>query len=234
MNDKSPTIGLQDPAQTLAIRLGAIAAILLGLGYLLIIPVYASVGAPPHDGEAWLRYLPGKTQQWWMILWLSIVTDLLFLPVAMALYCVLGRFNRPVMVLSSALMGLFVMLDLAITWTHYATILELYRRYALAPDPAHQAAFVTGADCASAVLNTPLEIVYSIVTLSLGILLAGWVMLRARLAPVSSWLALITGVLGLLALTGYAPYIVGNALAATLWLFFVGVWMWRLSRASNP
>lgn len=35
-------------------------------------------------GEAWFKYLPGKTTVWWAILGLSVLTDFLFLPVALA------------------------------------------------------------------------------------------------------------------------------------------------------
>jgi hypothetical protein len=80
-------------------------------------------------------------------------------------------------------------------------------------------------------LNSPLEIVYSIVLLSAGILVAGWVMLRAKVQRAAAWLALITGVLGLLSLSGLGLFIMGNALAATAWLLFLGIWLSRLSRA---
>jgi hypothetical protein len=79
-------------------------------------------------------------------------------------------------------------------------------------------------------LNSPLEIVYSIVLLSTGILLVGWVMLRARTQLPAAWLALTTGVLGLLSPTGLGLFIMGNALAGTAWLFFIGVWLLWLSR----
>ena len=224
-------IGLKEPSQRLAIRIGAVAATLVCIGYLVIIPLYWAVGAPPHDGEAWFRYLPGRTAQWWAILWISVATDLLYVPVALTLYQVLGRFNRPLMILSNALFGLFVTLDLAITWTHYGTILELYRLCDQAPESVNRAAFVSGANYALAMLNSPLEIVYSIVLLSAGILVAGWVMLRAKVQLAAAWLAIITGVLGLLSLSGLGLFIMGNALAATAWLLFLGIWLSRLSRA---
>ena len=74
-------------------------------------------------------------------------------------------------------------------------------------------------------------IVYSIVLLSAGILVVGWVMLRAKVQLAAAWLAIITGVLGLLSLSGLGLFIMGNALAATAWLLFLGIWLSRLSRA---
>ena len=59
-------------------RVGSIAALLLGIGYVIIIPLYAHVGVPPNGGEAWFKYLPGKTTVWWTILGLSVFTDFLY------------------------------------------------------------------------------------------------------------------------------------------------------------
>ena len=84
-------------------RWGGLSALLLGLGYLLTIPLYVAVGAPPHGGEARLGYLVGKTTVWWAILGLSVFTDLLFLPVALALYRALRSVNKNAMVFATTL-----------------------------------------------------------------------------------------------------------------------------------
>jgi hypothetical protein len=38
-------------------RVGGIAAILLAIAYVVIVPLYAEVGAPPSGGHAWFKYL---------------------------------------------------------------------------------------------------------------------------------------------------------------------------------
>ena len=212
-------------------RLGSLAAILLGIGYIVIIPLYAHVGAPPGGGEAWFRYLPGKTAIWWAILALSVFTDLLYVPLALALYLALEKVNRNAMLLAVAFMGLFVVLDLAITWSHYASILVLFNNYSAATTEAQRAAYLAAADYGSAVLMSPLEVVYAIVTLSVGILVAGLVMLRGVFDKITAWLALATGVFGIAALTGWGVAIYGNALLATIWLFFAGYRLYRLAQA---
>lgn len=67
-------------------------------------------------------------------------------------------------------------------------------------------------------------------TLSSGILVTGLVMLRSAFNRATAWLAIATGVLGVASLTGFAVAIIGNALCATLWLFFVGYKLLRLAR----
>ena len=192
--------------------------------------MYAHVGAPPNGGEAWFNYLPGKTTVWWAILGLSVFTDFLYLPVTLALWLALKEVDRNVMLLATALVGLFVVLDLSVTWSHYASILTLYRSYAAAIDDAHRASYIAAVNYASAMLSSPLEIVYAIVTLSCGMLLIGFVMLRGTFNKITAYLALGTGVLGILSLTGFSLAIIGNALFATAWLFFVGYRLCRLAQ----
>lgn len=212
-------------------RVGGVAAFVLGIGYVIIIPLYADVGAPPpNGGEAWFKYLPGKTRVWWAILSLSVFTDFLYVPVAFALYLALKELNRNLMLLATAFVGLFVVLDLAVTWSHYASVLTLYGNYATATDEAHRASYIAAANYASAMLNSPLEIVYAIMTLSSGILLIGFVMLRGAFNKITAYLALGTGVLGILSLTGFSFAIIGNALFATAWLFFVSYRLYRLAQ----
>ena len=72
-------------------RVGGMAAILLAIAYVVIVPLYAEVGAPPSGGHAWFKYLDGKTTIWWWIVALSVITDFLFVPVAWALHLALQR-----------------------------------------------------------------------------------------------------------------------------------------------
>jgi hypothetical protein len=77
---------------------------------------------------------------------------------------------------------------------------------------------------------TRLFIFYAIVIPSIGLLLAGITMVKGRFGKVSAWTGVITGVLGVLSLTGFYPLVMANALGATLWFFLVGVRLLRLGR----
>jgi len=120
MRVESTTVDSADADQKQWYRVGGIAAFILGIAYIIIVPLYAHVGAPPTDGEPWFNCLPAKTTVWWVILGLSVLTDFLFVPVAFALYLALKAINRNAMLLATAFVGLFVVLDLAVTWSHYA------------------------------------------------------------------------------------------------------------------
>ena len=216
-------------------RWGGLSALLLGLGYLLTIPLYVAVGAPPHGGEARLGYLVGKTTVWWAILGLSVFTDLLFLPVALALYRALRSVNKNAMVVATTLVGLFVVLDLAVTWTNYAALITLSEGYGTAT-ALQRAADVGAATYAAAVLDSSLEAIYSILILSIGILVTSLVMRRGVFGRGTAYIGVVTGVGGIVAVVGLyfasvlSVMIVVVSALTTLWIVLVGVRLIRLSR----
>jgi hypothetical protein len=213
-------------------RVGGISALALGIESLIIFPLFARVGAPPTGGEIWLKYLQGKTTVWWTILWLCVLTDFLYIPVGLALYVALERVNRSAMLLGSAFVGLFVALDLAVTWTNYAAPLTLSRLYAAATNEVQRAGYVAAANYASAVLASPIEVFYAIVDLSLGIFIIGFVMLKER--EIFRWttvyLGLAAGLFGFISVGGFFIAVMLNAVLTTVWLLFVGYRLCRLSR----
>jgi hypothetical protein len=227
---KETAVNTVGPGQKQWYRVGAIAALALGVGYIIIFPLYAHVGPPPSDGDAWFKYLPGKTTVWWAIVGLSVFTDLLFVPLALALYLVLKGYNRNAMLLATAFVGLFVVLDLAVTWSHYASILTLYGKYSIATDDVQRARYLAAANYGTAMLTSPVEIVYAIVTLSFGILVVGFVMLDGVFSKITAYLGIATGILGIASLTRLSLAIIGNALVATTWLFLVGYRLYRLAQ----
>ncbi len=208
-------------------RWGGIAALLLAIGYVVIIPLFAWAGAPPATGEAWFRYLPGKTTVWWAIIWLSLATDLLYLPVAWALWTALRKVGKNLMLAAVVCLHLFVVLDLAVTWTHHASLLALFQNYSNTADQAHRAAYLAAAEYASSIYATPLLTFYAIVIPSLGVLFASIAMIKARFGKAAAWTGVITGLFGLLSLTGFFPLVMANAMGATLWFFLVGAQLLR-------
>lgn len=230
MNTKKMMDNAVDPDGKWLYRVGGICALVLGIAYLVTIPLYAHVGAPPTGGEAWLKYLAGKTTEWWAILSLSVLTDLLYVPVALALYIALKGINRNAMLLATALVGLFIVLDLAVTWTNYASLITLSSNYAAATNDAQRMVYVAAANYASAVLASRLEAVYAIVILSSGILTISLVMLKGIFNKMTAYVGLVTGVLGIVSITGWNVAIIMNAVLATVWVLFVGYRLYRLYR----
>jgi hypothetical protein len=217
-------------------RAGGISAIALGVAYVVIIALYVPMGAPPSGSEARLRYVAGNTTAWWLIVWLSVLTDLLFIPVALSLYVALKGVNKNVMLLATACIALFIILDLAITWTNYAALIGLSSKYTRAATEAQRMAAITAADYPSAVLESSLLFVYNTLVLAVGILLTGFVMLKGTFSKGVAYLGVATGVLGIVSVVG--PFVVSalsvtiiiTSVLTTVWVWFVGCRLYVLGR----
>jgi hypothetical protein len=237
MSVEQITVSAADPDGKWLYRVGGISALLLGIGYLVTIPLYVQVGAPPSGGgEAWLTYLVGKTTVWWAILGLSVLTDVLYIPVALALYLALKGISRNVMLVATAFVGLFVVLDLAVTWPNYASLITLSGNFAAATGDIQRAAYVAAANYASTVLASNLEAVYSIGFLSVGMLLIGVVMLKGVFGKTTAYLGMVTGILGIVAVAG-PPFVSALRLTViiasvltTVWVLLVGYRLFGLGR----
>ncbi len=217
------------------LRAGAVSAFVLVIGYLLTFPIYAGVGdAPPQGVEAQLAYFATHAKGWWAILGLMVFTDLLYVPIYVALYQALRDVNRHAMRLAAACAGLFVVLDLALTWTAYSTLLLAGGQFAGAATGAQRAAAVAAASYPSAMLGSPLLGTYAVLLPSLAILFAGLVMRRGPFSK-AAWLALAVGATGIVFMGSYFVGALGvlriiNALLATAWYGWVGWGLWRLGR----
>lgn len=225
-----------DPDGKWLYRVGGISALVLGIAYIITIALYARAGAPPSGGgEVWLTYLAGNTTVWWGILGLSVLTDLLYVPVAFSLYLALKAVNRNAMLVATAFVGLFVALDLAVTWPNYASLIALSGKYAATTNEAQRAAYVAAADYASTVLGSSVEVVYSIVVLAFGILLIGLVMLKGPFSKSTAILGVITGILGILSFgsvfaSALSITVIITSVLTIVWLLFVGYRLYRLGR----
>lgn len=224
-----------DPDGKWLYRVGGISALILGIGYIIIIALYVPIGAPPSGAEARLTYLAENTTAWWAILGLSVLTDFLFVPVALSLYLALKGINRNAMLVATAFVGLFVVLDLPLTWTNYDALITLSASYAAATSDAQRAVFVTAATYPSIVTDSSLLFVYNTLTLSVGILLTGLVMLKGVFSKSAAYLAVATGILGIIAVAGsfFVNTLIVTIIASSLtmvWVLFVGSRLYRLGQ----
>lgn len=217
-------------------RAGGISALALGIAYVVIIALYVPMGAPPSGSEARLTYLAGNTTAWWAILGLSVLTDFLFVPVALSLYVVLEKVNRSAMLLASSCVALFIVLDLAITWTNYAALITLSSKYTRAANEAQRVAAITAADYPSAVLESSLLFVYNTLVLAVGILMTGLVMLKGTFSKTAAYLGMATGIFGVVSVLGsfltsaLSVTIIITSVLTTVWVWLVGYRLFGIGR----
>ena len=222
-------------SERLAYRVGGVCGLVLGLAYLVIIALYAPIGAPPVSVDGLLPYLARSSTRWSWIIGLSVMTDFLFVPLALSIYFALRKVNSYTACLAAACVILFVLLDLAITWTNYASLMTLASAYRSTVTEAERTAILTMATPAAALLHSNLLFVYNTLTLAVGILLSGIIMLRSTFGKSTAYLGVATGCAGILSVIG--PFfasalqnaiIVASSLTA-LWLFIVGYQFCRMA-----
>ena len=212
----------------------------LGVSYVVIIVAYVLAGAPPNEVEPWLKYLAERTTAWWTILGLSVLTDFLFVPVAISLFLALKNVNRNAMLAGAGLLIAFAFLDLAVTWPNYASLIRLSGQYTLATNDALRThVIVTAAQYPAAVLSSSLTGMYAILIPSLGNLIVGLVMLKGDFSKLTAYLAVTSGILGVVAVVGpHLARVLGLAIVigsvlTTVWVFMAGYRLYRLGRASQ-
>ena len=227
-----------DPEGKWMYRVAGICAIALAVGYFLTFPLYGWVGNPPASGvEAQLAYFGEHAAGWWTIAFLMVVTDLLLVPIFFGIYMALKHINKGLMLVALAFKAfLFVILDLAVTWTAFSTMIITGVQYGAATTEAQRAALAAAAAYASAMLASPLAQVYANVIPALGVLFAGVVMLKGVFNKATAYLALAMGLVGILYLgsffiDGLAVLAIIAALLAMIFYLLVGVRLYRLSRA---
>jgi hypothetical protein len=237
MSEQKVVVNAPDTNGKWLYRVGGISAIIFGLSYIAIMALYVPMGAPPSGAEAHLAYVSQHTSAWWAILGLSVLTDFLLVPIALALYLALKGINRNAMLAATAFVGLFVILDLALTWTNYAMLILLSGEYAAAPSDALRAVFITAAIYPSMVVKSNLIFVYNSFTLAIGIFITGLVMLNGAFSKITAYLGLATGILGIVAVTSSffadvvsSVTIILASVLTTVWVFLVGYRLYKLGR----
>lgn len=237
MNAQNAVVNAVDREGKWLYRVAGICAFILVVGYFLTFPIYAWVGnSPASDVEAQLIYFGEHAAGWWAIAFLMVVTDLLLVPIFFGIYMALRHINQGLMLVALTFKALlFVILDLAVTWTAFSAMIIAGVQYGAATGEAQRAALVAAAAYASAMLASPLADVYANVIPALGVLFAGVVMLKGVFNKATAYLALAMGLVGILYLGSFfidslTVLRIINALLATFFYLLVGVRLYRLGR----
>jgi hypothetical protein len=219
-------------------RVGGMSAIVLSMSYIIITVLYVMGGALPSGGEEWLKHIAKHTLEWEAILGFSVLTDFLFVFVLWSLYWALKEINRNATLAGIGFVGLFVVLDLAVTWPNYSSLISLSTKYAIATNDTQRMAFVAAANYAYGVLSSSLFAVYAILVPALGISIIGLVMLKGIFSKVTAYLGVVTGILGIISvvgpffLTALGMVAIITSVLTTVWVLFVGFKLLKLSKQS--
>ena len=224
-----------DPEGKWLYRVSGTAAFVLVVAYFLTFPIYFWVGVQPASGvETQLAYFAEHAGGWWAIVFLMVFTDLLLVPIFFGIYMALKHVNKGLMLVALTFKAfLFVILDLAVTWTAYSTMIIAGVQYGAATTEAQRAALVAGAAYASAMLASPLAHIYANVIPALGVLFAGLVMLKGVFSKATAYLALAMGLAGILYLgsifiDSLAVFAIVAALLGMFFYLLAGIRLYKL------
>jgi hypothetical protein len=209
-------------------RLGAWSAIAIVPLYVVITGLYVMAGPMPVGAAAWLAYAAPQVAVWWAIAALSVLTDLLYLPVEAALYRAIPA-RRTSMLVGAGLLAVFVVLDLAVTWPSIVALIGLGTDYAAGAE-ASQETLTAAAAYPAAILGSSLLGVYAILIPAVGLLAVGHAQLGAG-ARLPAYAALATGIGGVIAVVGgtvlpaLGMLAIPTAILTTIWFLLAGLWL---------
>lgn len=208
-----------------------ISGIAIAIGYIVITILFVLSGSPlPKDASSWIIYLDGKSSLWWFIIWLSIITDILYLPVTYGLYKLLNKSHKGLMLISSVLFILFVFLELAITWSKYPALLEIAGRYHGTENDELRSIYMASIETLSIEFQTPVTTFYCIFIPSIAVILSSYIMLQEKVGSrVISFIGLISGTFNSISAIGRYFYealenlVIPGSFLSLFWFLCVGI-----------
>ena len=221
-------------------RVGGLSAIAVAVLYLLIVVLYVSVGGTiPSETEEILEFLGGHTMELWAIIALSVLTNFLYLPVALSLYLALREINRNAVLVGAGLLVLFTVLENTVSWPNFVSLVELSNDYASATSGAQQAAILGAATYATSVVGSAFLPIYATLVPALGELIIGFVMRRSTFGKATAYVAMIAGILGVVSVVGrfivdvLGQVVIIASVLAMIWFFLVGYRLCRLGQEDH-
>lgn len=222
--------------------LAGYSGIIIAIVYAVISVAFAISGFPlPKEASRWITYLEGKTVIWWWIIWLSIITNILYLPFTLGLYELLKKSYKLQLIIVGLLFSLFVFLELALTWSHYPAIIQLTQKYNLAASDTERTIILSAIESASSSFQTPITSFYTIIIPSLAIILVSYLMFKSKiLGRFIPWIGLVSGVCNIISvLSGYfgviwlGVLVIPASFLSLFWWGGIGIKFIKLSKSKT-
>jgi hypothetical protein len=222
-----------DPSWNGVYKVGGVCLLLAGLAIFAVAILSIVIGPPPGGAEEYLQALARHASAAALNFGLFALADVMLLLGVLAIYLALRHIAKNAMLIATALLVLFVVLDLAITELNSLTLVALTQHYAAATTETQRAAYVAAADYALATL--PIGTFLSYFVSSVGLLIASIVMLRgvfSRPTALAGIVASVAGILGgfYLIFPPLALLLTPSLIAFGLWALLAGVRLYKLGR----
>jgi hypothetical protein len=226
-----------DPKWNTIYRIAGPAMLSVGILYLLLGVFTVSLRIPPTPGTADLPTFAAHATGGTVTFGLFMVTDLLLIPALLALYFALRGVNRPIVLVGSGLLAVFIVMDLVVTEPNWLNLYSLAYSYVHTSSPVQAAGFLASAKTALELV--PITNALSYVISSAALLLLSIALLRSVFGRAVARIGMGINAAGVLAGFGYfipafAPLITAVLFAFGLWMILLGARFYRYSVAQVP
>jgi len=184
-----------------------------------------ALGSPASPtGEGYLNWFRGQATLAYTFGGLSIVSDILLVPVVLALYFALRGVNKNAALAAAGFFGVAVALDLGVTLITWTALVTLSQNYAAATSDVQRAAFVATADYAVGITSVS-STVYGSIVYSIGPLTMSLVMLKGVFSRATAYVGIAASIAGLAyGFTVLVPYSASLEILLAIAFVLFGVW----------
>ncbi|MBN8694611.1 MAG: hypothetical protein J0L69_15560 [Bacteroidetes bacterium] len=215
-------------------KIGGLSALTIGALYIVITYLYVSSGKLPDDPTKALKHLNTYRCEWIGIIILSIITDILFIPLIISLFNNLSKNNLYQVSVGSALIILFVVIDLIYTWPGYIQLLRFSEDSKSFLALSQNSFILLSSSSLIKMLNSPLSAFYLISLPSIGIALVCLGIPKSSFGSTGKVLGYVIGITGVMSSVGFTffkPFGIGfilTSILTILWLFAIGYKLLKL------
>jgi hypothetical protein len=217
-------------------KVGGVSLFISGIIFLFVAIFSMILGPAPSSGEEYLTNLASHTQVAWLNFGLYAISDILFIPVSIALFLSLKQVNKNAALIAAGLMVMYSIFDLAITELNSLAAVSLTQQYAVAASDAQRAAYVAAADFALSAI--PIATFFTYLVSSVGLVIASAVMLKGVFSRFTGLMGLTAGIEGTIGafnvfLPNLGALLIPALLAYGLWGLLAGTRLFKLGRHIN-
>ncbi len=199
---------------------GGVCLLVAGLIYLAQVVLSSALRATPGDSQQFLQSLTNHAGIARANYGLFSAADFLLIPAVLGLYLSLKCVGKNLMLVGSALMAVFIVVDLILTNAGTLTIVTLTQHAATAASAAERTAYMAAAHYGLA--TVPLANFYSQVISSAGILLISIVMLKGVFGKPTAYVGIVAGIVGIAG--GFYMFVPALTLFLVLFIPLLGAW----------
>ena len=202
-------------------RIGGVSMLIAGPLFIILTALAIALAPSLVSTNAALKNLAGQSILLQTDIGLAILSDLLVIPAALALYLALRGINKKAMPVASGFLCLFVVLDWGIALPNFLSLLTTSQNYLAATSDALRATYVASMNNQFSTLSLVLPICAFLVP-SIGSLVASFVMLGGIFRRLVAYVGIVASFAGILVGFSILLPALGNLNLVSLPLF--GIW----------